>query len=461
MYTKRSSRLMLPLIVLLLAAMACEMPQLTSSESEAGTQTMDALASIVAGTMGPDGSGDVQATVEATAGEADGESGEEPTETPEIVHVTSPSSPAGADSWMTDRSSRDFASQRTTVADNFDFNLLERPFTSQEMDYQAYLDITRAEWSAVSPWVYVTIFLEEAPPDPSTAEYGVEIDVDLDGRGDWVVFGMVPSGTEWTTDNVLACRDTNNDVGGTRAIRADPPSSTWNGYDDCVFESGLGNDPDTAWIRRDPSDPTRVQLAFKHSLIGSDDELLWGAWADDGVHQLAMLDYNDMFTPQDAGSPLNTSSLYPINELYSVDNSCRWTYDFSPIDNLPGMCPLPPTPTPTFTPTATPEPARVSGYIFADLNLNGVRNAGEFGLSGWTVRIGAGACSSTGLGTTSSSSSGYYAFTNLPAGTYCISVQFNSSCGGWGTNSTHPRTITLSPGENLTYINFGFWQVIC
>jgi hypothetical protein len=461
MFTKRSSRLMFPVIVLLLASMACEMPQLVSSEDQAGTQTMDALATVVARTMGPGDSGEVMDTEEAGSEGGDGEPEAEATDTPEIVHQTVPSSPAGADSWMTDRSSRSYASQRTTVADNFDFNLLERPFTSQDMDYQAYLDITRAEWSAVSPWVYVTIFLEEAPPTPSTAQYGVEIDVDLDGRGDWIVAGQVPDGTDWTTDNVFACRDTNNDVGGTRAIRADVPSSSWDGYDDCVFESGLGNDPDTAWIRRDPSNPDRVQVAFKFSLIGSDDELLWGAWSDDGVQQLAMLDYNDMFSFEQAGSPLDSSSYYPINELYSVDNSCRWTFDFSPIENLPGMCPLPATPTATFTPTATPEPASVSGYIFNDLNANGVRNPGESGFSGWTVRLGAGACSSTGYASTSSSGTGYYNFTNLPAGTYCLSVVYSSGCGSYQTSSTHPRTITLSPGENMTFVNFGFWVYIC
>jgi hypothetical protein len=453
---------MLPLTLIILASMACEMPQLVSGN--AGTQTMDALASIVAGTMGPDASGDALATAEATAGDADGGDGdaeEDATPTPEIVHSTIPNSPAGADSWMTDRSTREYASQRTTIADNFDFNLLERPYTSQEMDYQPYLDIIRSEWSAVTPWVYVTIFLEEGPPNPGTAEYGVEIDTDMDGRGDWIIFGQVPNGTDWTTDFVYACRDTNNDVGGTRPLRADPPSSSWNGYDDCVFQGGLGNDPDTAWIRRDPTNPDRVQIAFKFSLIGSDDELLWGTYADDGVHQLAMLDYNDMFTPQQAGSPLNTSSLYPVNELYSVDNTCRWTFDFTPVDNLPGMCPLPPTPTPTFTPTATPEPARVSGYVFYDTNLNGSRNAGEPGYSGWTVRIGAGACSSTGYGTDSTSSSGFYSFTNLPAGTYCISVVYNSSCGAYLPTSPTSRTITLSPGQNLTWVNFGFAPYVC
>lgn len=460
MFSKRTSKLMLPLIIVLLAAMACEMPQRVAVEIDPGTQTMNALASIVAETMGPGESGGAQTTEEAAPSEEGG--GEaEPTATPEIVHVTFPSNPAGADSWMTDRSSLSYADQRTTASDNFDFNLLERPFTSQQMDYQAYLDITRAEWSAVSPWVYVTIFLEDGPPNPSEALYGVEIDVDLDGRGDWIIYGQAPGSTDWTTDNVMACRDTNNDVGGTRAIRADPPSSSWNGYDDCVFESGLGTDPDTAWIRLNPSDPDSVQLAFKFSLIGSDDELLWGAWSDDGPHQLAMLDYNDMFTFEQAGSPLNTSSLYPINELYSVDNSCRWTFDFEPTENLPGMCPLPATPTATFTPTATPEPASVSGYVFYDTNLNGVRNAGEPGLSPWTVRLGAGACSSSGLATTTTTSSGYYGFNNLPAGTYCISVVFSSSCGGYNTDSVHPRTVTLNPGQNLTYINFAFWTVLC
>ncbi|MGD8822862.1 MAG: hypothetical protein PVG63_07150, partial [Anaerolineales bacterium] len=73
MFTKRSSRLMLPVIILLLASMACEMPQLVSSEDQAGTQTMDALASVVALTMGPGDTGDVMGTVEATSDEGGGE----------------------------------------------------------------------------------------------------------------------------------------------------------------------------------------------------------------------------------------------------------------------------------------------------------------------------------------------------------------------------------------------------
>ncbi len=451
-------RIILPFILLALAGMACELPKLTSQANFdlAVQQTLEAGDRAEEGDVAVTQEGD-QVVVEG--GEADQPSAteapvEEAAPTPTVAHQVYPSNPGGAASWMTDRSSAALASERRAIADNFDLYLLERPFTSQVMDYQGYLDITRGELDAIIPWIYITIFLEDAPPPDSEARYGVEVDQDLDGRGDWFIVGQVPNGSDWTTDTVLACRDTNNDVGGPRPIQSDAPDASRDGYDDCVFDNGYGIGPDEAWIRRDPSHVDRVQLAFKHSLIGSDNEFLWGPWADEGDRDPSMMDYNDSFLVADAGSPVSNSSYYPLNQLASVDNTCRWTYDFDPTQNYLGMCPLPPTPTPVPSPTATTAPSSIAGRVYRPGYLGGV--------SGVTVQLHAGSCSSGVIASTTSPSNGFYSFTGLSAGTYCVSV-VEQGCGGW--NATAPasgeRNVTLGAGENKTGINFGGDTWVC
>ncbi len=183
----------------------------------------------------------VQLTMQAQQASGESPSGPPPTEvppateavaptevpavpTPTVVHVAFPAGPGGTDSFMTDRSSAALAGERRAIADNFDTLQIERPFTANVMDYEGYLDITRGELSVGSPWIYVTIFLEGTPPAGSTAVYGVEVDIDIDGRGDYLIVGVAPASTEWTTNGVRILRDTNNDVGATHPIKADPPS---------------------------------------------------------------------------------------------------------------------------------------------------------------------------------------------------------------------------------------------
>jgi hypothetical protein len=134
-------------------------------------------------------------------------------------------------------------------------------------------------------------------------------------------------------------------------MRAEAPLSGIDGYDERVFNAGIGDDPDAAWVRRAPTFPQRVQLAFKHSLIGSASTFLWGGWSEAAVNEPAWFDYNDHFTLAQAGSPAIGNDHYPLAELYSLDNTCRWTYGFEPTSDYPGLCPLPsPTPTATHTP---------------------------------------------------------------------------------------------------------------
>lgn len=347
---RRERSLLLPMIAILLVIMACGLPSSQANIDLAVTQTLEALSR----TTGDSGTGDEEPadttdTPEATeAPAATDEPTVEPTITPTIEHITIPTGPGGLASFMTDRSTAALASERRAIGDNYDTNLLERPYTSSEMDYKNYLDITRGELSLNGPFVYITINLEGGAPAEAEPAYGVEIDTDIDGHGDWLIMGLLPPDSQWTTNDMRACRDANGDVGGPTPMRSDAPNSARDGYEDCVFENGYGIGPDEAWIRRDPGHSDRVQIAFLFTLIGSDGAFLWGVWADEGIKEPGWFDYHDHFTFTEAGSPASNSSEYPINAVAQMDNTCRWSYGYTLTGSEPGACYVPP--------TATPEP---------------------------------------------------------------------------------------------------------
>ncbi|MCK5053023.1 MAG: carboxypeptidase regulatory-like domain-containing protein [Anaerolineales bacterium] len=460
MNNKRLLRMLLPIIMLLISALACSLP---GGANTAATQTMEALATIVEANL-PSGEAtkvpDAVITAEATQPPA--QATEEALPTPTVAHLIEPSSPGSVSSFMTDRSSAALASERRANADIFDVNLLERPFTTQVMDYQEYLDIIRAELSMGSPWVYVTIFLEGPPPAGSEAAYGVEVDLDIDGKGDWLILADVPPDSAWTTDGVRACRDANGDVGGPTPMISDSPHAARDGYEDCVFDSGYGIGPDEAWIRRDPGHADRIQIAFLYSLIGNDGEFMWGAWSDESLKDPAWFDYHDHFTLTEAGSPASESSQYPVKAMASLDNTCRWGYGFVPTGSEPGVCYIPPTPTPL------PQ-GSISGYVYAGYSSS----VSSERLQNVTVTLGQGSCSSSGYKSTTTNSDGYYSFSQLPPGTYCVSVIKSTlppASYGWGT--IYPSGFPTPPGANpyhqmdlapngtINNVNFGFQRII-
>jgi hypothetical protein len=452
------------LMMIAIAVLACSIPGVSGPSASSPEQmTLEAVGTRSAQETAAAG-GEMEAT-EAPAGTAvPEETGptSEPTTVPTIEHTTFPGNPGSISSFMTDRSTLALASEGRAVADSFDQLLFERPFSAQVMDYKGYLDITRGELSASSPWFYAIIYLEESPPAESEPFYGVEIDLDKNGRGDVLIWGLVAPDTEWTTDGVQVLKDSNNDVGGGIPVVAESPPQTGNGYDDLVFDAGIGPDPDAAWIRRSPSSPTQIQLAFKQSLIGSSSEFLWGVWADEGPQNAAFFDYNDHWSISEAGSPASNSSNYPLKELAMVDNSCRWGYGFTPTGTEPGACFIPPTPTPTFTPTATPLPATLNVIAYRDYNNNGSRNSGDGGLSGVSITVRSGSCSGSVVDSTTTGSSGSASFPGLAAGTYCVTVDYPTVCfdNPWLNPAVNSRTVTLAAGGVLG-ISFPFAPYVC
>ena len=224
-----------------------------------------------------------------------------------------------------------------------------------------------AEISKNGPFIYVSIRLEQGPDADSEALYGVELDLDVDGRGDWLILAAAPASGDWTVEGVQACRDANEDIGASTPMRSDEPNQSLTGYEDCVFNSGQGISPDEAWVRLAPNDPNLVEIAFLHSLIDEDPQFMWGVWADAGQQAPGQFDYHDQFTLEEAGSAEASSEYYPLKELAQVDNSCRWTYGFSPSGSEPGICTLPATPVPTTPPdTCVKGESPGPGYYWDD-----------------------------------------------------------------------------------------------
>ncbi len=441
MITKRQIRIVFIFFLIFTAASGCNLPSSNGEEPVDATNTPEV---------------DTAERPSENTALPDATSAPDATPTTTVVHTDFPGNPAGVRSFVVDRSTKNLASERRANADNFAIGLLERPYTSEVMDYRDYIDIIRGELSLDETWLYVTIYLEGTPPDGAQVYYGLEIDNDIDGRGDWLIYGLVPPSTDWTTDGVHIYKDSNNNVGGAFPVNSEAPNSNWDGYDEQVFNQGQGPDPDAAWIRRAPNNPDRVQLALKFAQL-ADNQFMWSVWADEGVHEAAYFDYNDHFTLAEAGSPVLNSNDYPLKALFAVDNTCRWGFGFEPTGSEPGVCYIPPTPTP-IPPTATIALGEIGGSVCLDANFSGSCNPGER-WPGITVNLGSGACPSSGAGSTITNSVGVFNFTNLSAGTYCVKPQVTLGCSHIAIFPAQ-RTVNLSAGEEV-FLTFGYQITIC
>ena len=443
MRNKNKSKIYLMIVILVIVSMACGVFSSTDgNEANENTANNDAENS-PADTPMPDAPESTEVPVEASQ-----------IPTPTVAHVTIPGDPPFAQYYVIDLSSKGLASQNRAELDYYQFMVLERPFTTEVMDYISHIDLTRAEVYSSYPWMYFTIFLEGAPPADSAAVYGIELDLDIDGRGDWLVIGEVPADTTWTSEGVFVYEDKNNDIGGPSPMFMDSVQPNIDGYEDLYFDQGYNtNDPDNAWIRRNPANAQQIQIAIKTSIIGDDPEFLWGAWAHDTMPDPALYDLHDKYPLAEAGSPLKPNSDYPLKKVAAVDNTCRWSFGFTPVDNIPGLCYLPPTPTPT------PQPASIYGGVYNDLNRDSLNNNGEIGLPNEKIYLGTGSCTSTGFADMLTLADGSFSFLNIPAGNYCVSVDKATSiiCDGWTASTPKQYDISLSPGEMLNLLWFGFY----
>jgi hypothetical protein len=275
----------------------------------------------------------------------------------EIVHAAFPGNPSSTGGYIYDVSSEDTGPEgRAPYGDSYQINRLERPF-EQNMTYVPSLDIVTFNLKTDPTWFYISVELVgKDPNDAHGINYGVEIDLDIDGFGDYVVIASPPYSTEWSTNGVKVYKDSNRDTSGLSSTKSDAPI-TGDGYDELVFDGGTGSDPDLAWVRINAGERATVQFAFKRGLAGG--AFMYSVIADAGLKEVGKLDYIDRFTRAEAGSPVRDNTDYPLKALYLVDNTCRNAWGFTATGDESMICPKDrPTPMPgaTAIPGCQPPP---------------------------------------------------------------------------------------------------------
>lgn len=233
--------------------------------------------------------------------------------------------------------------------DTYRINRFERPFL-QNMIYVSDLDIVSFNLSEDADWYYVSIELSGTDPNNSIGiNYGVEIDLNGDGFGDYIIWAHPSYTKQWDTGTVQVFIDSNHDSAGASSKQSDAVFDG-NGYDRLVFDGARSqnDDPDLAWVRMDAGQYATVQFAFKKSLIGS--SFLIGVISDAGLKDISRFDYNDYIREADAGSPVRTNPNYPLELLYAVDNTCWQAYGIQSAANQAKSCPTEALPTSTLRP---------------------------------------------------------------------------------------------------------------
>src|SRR5581483_2038642 len=304
------------LLALMMAVLACNLPFITSPPSQAP----DVPPALV--------------TVPTTSADTPTAS----TPTVAVAHLMRPSDTAPIQgSFVYDVDTTGTGPEgRAPYGDSYKINRLERPF-EQNMTYVPDLDIVTFNLNKDTNWYYISIQLSGTNPNDShDIDYGVEIDLNHDGFGDYLVWAHPPYTSAWDASNVKVFKDTNHDTGGLSGEQSDAPFNG-NGYDKIIFDGGQGDDPDLAWVRIGVGQYATVQFAIKKLLPCS--SFMMGVWADAGLKDATKFDYNDRFTEEQAGSPERNEKYYPLKALFAVDNTCWEAFGFKATGYEPKLCP--------------------------------------------------------------------------------------------------------------------------
>jgi hypothetical protein len=322
---ERKSQPFLVFAILILLALACSLPGSTSPTEEPVIPTN-------------------------TPGSEPASQPEPPPAEEEAVghnHVIFPASAPASKVFYDAESSGTAPEKRAPYGDSYDISRLERPFL-QDMTYIPDLDVHTFSISQDDEFYYVSIrLIGDNPNNEIGINYAVEMDVNRDGFGDFIVVAEPPYSGEWSAKNVKVYEDTNKDTGGRSAVKSDAPFEG-DGYDKLIYDGagGVGEDPDLAWVRMDAGANATIQFAFKKSLPGN--IFMFGVMADAWLKDVSKMDYVDRFTEAQAGSPVRRSAHYPLKEIHSVDNTCWEAVGFKSTGYEPKICPVdqPPTPAP-------------------------------------------------------------------------------------------------------------------
>lgn len=265
-----------------------------------------------------------------------------PTDAPIAHEIVPVALPENRSSHAGDYDSSVTAEQKkSNGGDRFTFERFERPFNANTMDiYFPELDIIDTFVYQDELWVYGTIqVVDRSAASASPYRFAMQVDNEVDGKGDYLVIAANPPATDWTTNGVQVYFDSNSDVGDLTAMLTDE-NSTSDGFEILIFDQGKGDDADAAWVRISPNDSNTVEIAVKRAVVGNPARYLVDMWAGHGSLEASLFDYSDHFTHDQAGAAdPGFPNFYPIKALYEIDNSCRMAVGFEPTGYEPGLCP--------------------------------------------------------------------------------------------------------------------------
>jgi hypothetical protein len=225
--------------------------------------------------------------------------------------------------------------------DNWEVNRYERPFNAGgQDDYHPDLDILSAAMGRSQYWYYVRLELYDVDQETGHLQgvYGLEIDLDLDGRGDVLITAQIVD-TEhpstWSNLGVQAWVDSNNDVGNALPMQPDAADDN-DGYDLATIDPQAPSD--AVWVRATPGKPSLVEIAFKPQVLDGDETFKWWVWADEGIVNPAAYDYHDFYALAEAGDVYSWHIFFPAKELFSVDNTCASLWGLAPPPDDPSLC---------------------------------------------------------------------------------------------------------------------------
>lgn len=230
---------------------------------------------------------------------------------------------AAAKSSDTDASAH-VAGQGRALADSFEHNIFERPFSAIDPSvYLPQIDILQVEIAQSTEWIFGRLTLKDLSAAGATEAFVMEMDMNSDGRGDYLITSGRPANSSWwTTQNVGIYQDQDGSVGGADAIVADATPSSGNG-----FEAQLVN-TDLAWARLKPGDTNTIEFAVSTSLFSQAEKYTVSMWAGNALVHPEVFNLNDRYTREQAGGDATSS---PIRE---VDSTCHLVvgYAFSGLE---------------------------------------------------------------------------------------------------------------------------------
>lgn len=248
-----------------------------------------------------------------------------------------PGEPKGIPQTIHDQTcSETAASKRAPGGDEYSNGRFERPF-DRDMVYLPALDLVRGDlFRSEDGWVYFTIILVSEPA-AGTAVYGVELDTNIDGRGDYLIQVSAPTSEIWSEAGAKMWWDSDGDVGGQVVNRSDPRGFKGSGFESLKINSAAGKNSGQLWTK---SIPHGLQIALNSQWVGGKDgKFTWKPYSDGNPYSTTFYDLDDYFLLDQAGSPLIGEHNYPLKAVAAYDNTCKGLSGLTPSGSEQGVCP--------------------------------------------------------------------------------------------------------------------------